>query len=62
MKAAVITEEYSLEVWDVPEPEPGDYEVLCRITYGSTCAGTDLRLMRGIPTRSVIRRYLGMRA
>ena len=47
MKAAVITEEYSLEVWDVPEPEPGDYEVLCRITYGSTCAGTDLRLMRG---------------
>lgn len=47
MKAAVVTEGYNLEVWDIPEPEPGDYEVLCRITYGSTCAGTDLRLLCG---------------
>lgn len=47
MKAAVITRNYGLEIWDVPVPEPGDYEVLCKTTYGATCAGTDLRLMRG---------------
>ena len=63
MKAAVITRNYGLEIWDVPVPEPGDYEVLCKTTYGATCAGTDLRLMRGgHPILSVIRRYLGMRA
>lgn len=47
MKAAVITKEYKLEVWDIPTPQPGDYEVLCKTVYGTTCAGTDLRLMRG---------------
>lgn len=47
MKAAVITGDYRLEIWDVPIPEPGDYEVLCKTAYGTTCAGTDLRLMRG---------------
>lgn len=46
MKAAVI-QNGALEIWDVPVPKPGPYEVLCRMEYGSTCAGTDLRLMAG---------------
>ena len=47
MKAAVIAKSMDLEIWDVPVPVPGDYEVLCEMEYGSTCAGTDQRLMRG---------------
>lgn len=46
MKAAVINN-HQLEIWDVPEPKIGDYEVLCQMEYGATCAGTDLRLMAG---------------
>ena len=47
MKAAVVTQAYGLEIWDVPMPQIGDYDVLCRLEYGATCGGTDLRLMRG---------------
>lgn len=46
MKAAVV-QNGALEIWDVPMPSVGPYDVLCRIEYGSTCAGTDLRLMAG---------------
>ncbi len=47
MKAAVVTQEHKLEIWDVPVPDIGEYEVLCKICYGATCAGTDLRLIQG---------------
>lgn len=47
MKAAVITQSFSLEIWDVPMPKIGEYEALCKIDYGATCGGTDLRLMSG---------------
>ena len=47
MKAAVVKEKGALEIWDVPVPELGPYDVLCRMCYGSTCAGTDNRLMDG---------------
>ena len=46
MNAAVI-QNGALEIWDVPVPKPGPYEVLCRMEYGSTCAGTDIHLMDG---------------
>lgn len=47
MKAAVAEGLGKLEIWDIPEPELGPYDVLCRLRYGSTCAGTDLHLMDG---------------
>ena len=47
MKAAVVTKTFDLEIWDVPVPKVGAYDVLCKMEYGATCGGTDLRLMRG---------------
>lgn len=48
MKAAVVTKAGQLEVWDVPMPSVGPYDVLCRMCYGATCAGTDIHLMDGL--------------
>lgn len=47
MRAAVVVSGGQLEVWEVPMPKPGPYEVLCQMCYGSTCAGTDIHLMDG---------------
>lgn len=48
MKAAVVTKSGRLTVWEVPEPAPGPYDVLCRMLWGATCAGTDIHLMDGL--------------
>lgn len=48
MKAAVVNESGKLEIRDVPMPQPGPYDVLVKICYGATCAGTDLHLMDGL--------------
>lgn len=48
MKAAVVTGLGRLEVLDVPQPVVGEYDALCRMVYGSTCAGTDIHLMDGL--------------
>lgn len=48
MKAAVVSKQGKLELWEVPIPRLGPYDVLCRISYGSTCAGTDIHLMDGL--------------
>lgn len=54
MKAAVVTDIGKLEVLDVPMPKVGEYDVLCELVYGSTCAGTDIHLMDGQhPTRHI---------
>jgi len=45
MKAAVVEVDGSLTIRTVPVPEINPYQVLVKMTYGSTCAGTDLRLM-----------------
>lgn len=47
MKAAVVSEPGKLEIWDIAMPEIGPYDALCRISFGSTCAGTDLHLIDG---------------
>lgn len=48
MKAAVVTQEGKLEIWEqVPIPPIGPYDALCRMCYGATCAGTDLHLIEG---------------
>ncbi len=48
MKAAVIESPGKLVVRDVPDPKPGEYDVLCQVTYGATCTGTDLHLIDGV--------------
>lgn len=48
MKAAVVTKGGKLGVWDIPIPQVGPYDVLCRMCYGATCAGTDIHLMDGL--------------
>ncbi len=47
MKAAVVVRPGVLEVRDVPDPEVGDYDALCKLEYGATCSGTDLHLTAG---------------
>lgn len=47
MKAAVVSRPGNLEIWDVPMPQVGPYDVLCQMRYGATCAGTDIHLMDG---------------
>jgi 2-desacetyl-2-hydroxyethyl bacteriochlorophyllide A dehydrogenase len=45
MKAAVVFGPRNLVVREVPEPTPGDYEVLCELLYGATCTGTDSHIV-----------------
>jgi D-arabinose 1-dehydrogenase-like Zn-dependent alcohol dehydrogenase len=45
MKAAVVVEPGKLVVEEVPEPEPGPYDALCRNLFGATCVGTDLHII-----------------
>jgi len=48
MKAAVVESPGRLVVRDIPDPPAGDlgeYDVLCRLLYGSTCTGTDQHLI-----------------
>lgn len=47
MKAAVVSQIGKLEIWDVPIPQMGPYDVLCHMCYGATCAGTDIHLTDG---------------
>ena len=45
MKAAIINKDGILEIRSVPIPEIGPYQILVKMSYGSTCAGTDQRLI-----------------
>lgn len=47
MKVAVIVSPGKVEVWDVPEPEIGDYQVLVRMLACGICNGTDWKLIDG---------------
>ena len=47
MKAAVVSKLGTLEVWDIPMPQVGPYDVLCKMCFGTTCVGTDIHLMDG---------------
>lgn len=53
MRAAVVEKIGLLNVRDVLEPEMGEYDALCEILYGATCAGTDQHLMDGKHPRPV---------
>lgn len=46
MKAAVLDINGHLSVEDIEMPEVPEYGALVKIEYGSTCAGTDARLMK----------------
>lgn len=47
MKAAVVEKPGRLVVRDIPEPEVGNYDTLCRILYGATCTATDRHIIAG---------------
>jgi L-iditol 2-dehydrogenase len=47
MRALVADGRGALSVESVPDPEIGPFDVLCRILYGSVCAGTDTHVVRG---------------
>jgi D-arabinose 1-dehydrogenase-like Zn-dependent alcohol dehydrogenase len=47
MKAAVVYEPNRMEIVDLPRPEPGPYDVLCKLKYGATCSATDRHIMEG---------------
>lgn len=54
MKAAIVAQQGKLELWDIPIPKVGPYDVLCKLSWGATCAGTDIHLMDGLhPTRTI---------
>lgn len=48
MKAAVVESPGVLKVRQVPDPQVGEYDVLCRLLFGATCTGTDLHLIDGV--------------
>jgi D-arabinose 1-dehydrogenase-like Zn-dependent alcohol dehydrogenase len=47
MKAAVVIAPGHIEIREIPAPELGAYEVLCRNLYGAVCAGTDTHIVDG---------------
>ncbi|MBI2194623.1 MAG: zinc-binding dehydrogenase [Planctomycetes bacterium] len=47
MKAAVVEKPGVLTLREIPEPEMGDYDALCRLLFGATCTGTDQHLIAG---------------
>lgn len=47
MKAAVVEKPGRLVVRDIPQPEPNDYEALCRTLCGATCTATDYHIIMG---------------
>ncbi len=49
MLAAVIEAPHRLVVRDLPQPEPGPYQALCRLRFGAVCAGTDQHLIARHP-------------
>ena len=53
MKAAVVEKIGLLQVRTVSDPVMGDYDALCEILYGATCAGTDLHVIAGKHPRKV---------
>ncbi len=47
MKAAIVENPNTLVVRDIPIPEVGEYDALCRLLYGATCSGTDRHIIAG---------------
>lgn len=45
MKAAIVEKPGVLVVKDVPEPQIGEYDALCKLLYGATCTGTDQHII-----------------
>jgi len=47
MKAAVTDGKGSLELIDIPTPEPEPYQCVCRLEAAVTCSGTDQKIISG---------------
>lgn len=47
MKVLTVAAPGVLQVQEMPFPEPGPYDALCRTTYATICAGTDSHVIDG---------------
>lgn len=47
MKASVVEKPNVLNVREIPEVVPGEYDAVCEILFGATCAGTDSSIIEG---------------
>ena len=47
MRAAVVERPDELVVREVPDPQVGPYDCLCRLLWGATCTGTDQHIISG---------------
>jgi L-iditol 2-dehydrogenase len=47
MLAAVVIKPGDLQIVDLPIPEPGPYEALCKLKFGATCTATDTHIIEG---------------
>ena len=47
MKVAMVEKAHVLLVREVPDPQIGEYDVLCKMLYGATCTGTDQHIIAG---------------
>lgn len=47
MKVAMVEKVGVLLVREVPDPQVGDYDALCKMLYGATCTGTDQHIIAG---------------
>ena len=59
MKAAVLTEKYKLEIWDIPTPEIDDHQVLIRLKACAICNATDTKFYKGIHSLSSFPAIIG---
>lgn len=48
MKAAVTDGKGSLELIDIPTPEPEPYQCVCRLEAAVTCSGTDQKIISAL--------------
>jgi len=47
MKVAMVEKANVLLVREVPDPQIGEYDALCKMLYGATCTGTDQHIIAG---------------
>ena len=45
MKAAIVEGPNRLVVREIPDPDIGDYDLLCELLYGATCTATDRHII-----------------
>ena len=47
MNAAIVEQPNRLVVREIPDPDTGEYDLLCELLYGATCTATDRHIIEG---------------